>query len=342
MGSVVSQPQGLVEVNGDYKSTCEMLYYSGLKSTILRPYLDSGGISVGTDPVGIYYSGNGTGDYIDAGIVNRFNSGWTIVASFVLTTTGSIKAICGNRDTGQVYIEELLLNTDANSNFNAGFINITLRDTSSNLLRSGTTSSVLQTNKNYTIVASFTGANTLKMYLNGQELSLINSNTGTPVNTGKTQHNFDVLNSNIATSHTNGSGINLRLFAKFTKALANPIGISLNPWQLLKEPSRLPPLSYALNRKGSSGTVTLDFAEGRNETSNQVLESGILSGALCEAFIMNSDSNSYHTTQDHSYLASLVSLTCGDIVPGVGFTVYARSLQKLTGRFVVRYVWSNP
>jgi len=119
------------------------------------------------------------------------------------------------------------------------------------------------------------------------------------------------------------------------------MSLNNNPWQLFKEPSRLPPLSYALNPKGSSGTVTLDFDTGRNETSNQVLESGILSGALCEAYVM-ADTNSYHSTQDHTYLPILMSLTCGDVVPGVGFTVTARSLEKLTGRFVVRYVWVNP
>jgi hypothetical protein len=49
--------------------------------------------------------------------------------------------------------------------------------------------------------------------------------------------------------------------------------------------------------------------------------------------------SSNHTVNDHSYAALLTGLTCGDVVAATGFTIYARSLEKLTGEFTLQYVW---
>lgn len=91
-----------------------------------------------------------------------------------------------------------------------------------------------------------------------------------------------------------------------------------------------------------TGTTTIDFgaAPGANEASIAVTGiSGIGGSAKVSAFIMSDDTSSDHTANDHKYFSSLASLTCGTVSAGVGFTIYARSIHKLTGQWSVRYVW---
>lgn len=86
--------------------------------------------------------------------------------------------------------------------------------------------------------------------------------------------------------------------------------------------------------------ATLDFGEGSNEASYVVTgESGIVAGSSVEAYLMATDSTNDHSINDHLYVANDLQLTCGTIVPGVGFTIYGRSSQKLTGLYRVRWVW---
>jgi hypothetical protein len=92
-----------------------------------------------------------------------------------------------------------------------------------------------------------------------------------------------------------------------------------------------------------TGTATIDFGAlpGANEASVVVTGIGTIGGsALAEAFFMRSTSAS-HTVNDHSYAALLTGLTCGDVVAATGFTIYARSAEKLTGQFTLRFVWSD-
>jgi hypothetical protein len=53
------------------------------------------------------------------------------------------------------------------------------------------------------------------------------------------------------------------------------------------------------------------------------------------------ESTSDHTTSDATYAAALIGLSCGVPTAGVGFPIYARSTEKLTGTFKVRWVWSD-
>ncbi len=92
------------------------------------------------------------------------------------------------------------------------------------------------------------------------------------------------------------------------------------------------------------GQSEIDFGSfpGSNEASVSVTgQSGILSTSSVEAFIMGDDSTSQHTANDHKYLTALIGLSCSSPTAGVGFTIYARSLEKLQGTFKVRWVWAD-
>ena len=91
-----------------------------------------------------------------------------------------------------------------------------------------------------------------------------------------------------------------------------------------------------------TGSATIDFgaAPGSNEASVAVTgQTFIESTSKCSAFVMGDDSSSSHTAADHRYLQEFCSLTCGTPTTGVGFTVFGRSIHKLTGTWTVRFVW---
>lgn len=54
---------------------------------------------------------------------------------------------------------------------------------------------------------------------------------------------------------------------------------------------------------------------------------------------MASDTTADHTASDHKYAPLFISMTCGDIVNGVGFTIHARARDKMQGTFLVHWVW---
>ena len=56
---------------------------------------------------------------------------------------------------------------------------------------------------------------------------------------------------------------------------------------------------------------------------------------------MADDTTATHTASDHRYVGLFMSLTCGTPVAATGFTIYARSSDKLTGTFSLRYVWAD-
>ncbi len=94
----------------------------------------------------------------------------------------------------------------------------------------------------------------------------------------------------------------------------------------------------------STGIITIDFgvAPGSNEASVDVVGQTNISGtSKAEAFVMGDDSTVDHTTQDHRYLAMFAGFTCGTPIANTGFTIYARSLEKLTGQFKLRWVWTD-
>lgn len=92
-----------------------------------------------------------------------------------------------------------------------------------------------------------------------------------------------------------------------------------------------------------TGTATINFgaAPGSNEASVVVTGIAAIGGsAKAEAFFMRSTSSD-HTANDHSYAALFTGLSCGDVVAGTGFTIYARSTEKLTGQFTLNFVWAD-
>ena len=94
----------------------------------------------------------------------------------------------------------------------------------------------------------------------------------------------------------------------------------------------------------ATGTATIDFgvAPGSNEASIAVTgQTEITALGKCEAWVMGDDTSTDHTASDHKYFPVFASLTCGTPSAGVGFTIYARSTQKLTGNWTVRFVWAE-
>lgn len=92
------------------------------------------------------------------------------------------------------------------------------------------------------------------------------------------------------------------------------------------------------------GTATLNFGAhpGSNEASIAVTgQAAIVATSKAEAYVMADDAVGTHTASDHRYFAALAGLTCGTPTAASGFTIYARSLEKLEGQFLVRWVWTD-
>jgi hypothetical protein len=93
----------------------------------------------------------------------------------------------------------------------------------------------------------------------------------------------------------------------------------------------------------ATGTAVIDFGSypGSNEASVVVTgQSSILATTHVEAWMM-AEASSDHTVNDASYAALLTSLSCGIPTAATGFTIYARSTEKLQGTFKVRWVWAD-
>lgn len=90
----------------------------------------------------------------------------------------------------------------------------------------------------------------------------------------------------------------------------------------------------------AQGSIEIDFGAGSNEAFVDVTgQSSILSTNAAEAWIM-AEASSEHTLNDHTYAATLMGVSCGVPTNSVGFTIYARSIEKLTGKFKLRWVWA--
>lgn len=88
-----------------------------------------------------------------------------------------------------------------------------------------------------------------------------------------------------------------------------------------------------------TGTTTINFGTGNNEASVDVTgQTAIVSGSYVEAFFM-AEASGTHTLNDAAYAATFIGLSCGTISAGTGFTIYARSIEKMTGTFSIRWVW---
>ena len=92
----------------------------------------------------------------------------------------------------------------------------------------------------------------------------------------------------------------------------------------------------------TDGTATIDFGAfpGSNDVNVAVTgQATILAGSKPSAYIGASDSVGGHTAADHRYIAAFMALTCADPTAGTGFTIYARSTERLEGTYVVRWAW---
>jgi hypothetical protein len=93
-----------------------------------------------------------------------------------------------------------------------------------------------------------------------------------------------------------------------------------------------------------TGTATINFGAhpGSNEASVTVTGLTTISAtSKAEAWVMADDTSANHTASDHRYFPVFASLTCGTPTAGAGFTIYARSIEKLSGAWTVRYVWAD-
>ena len=91
-----------------------------------------------------------------------------------------------------------------------------------------------------------------------------------------------------------------------------------------------------------TGSAEIDFGAhpGANEASVTVAsQTDILATSKVEAYVMADDTTTDHTANDHRYFAAFAGLSCGTPVESDGFPIHARSTEKLTGKFAVRWVW---
>lgn len=91
------------------------------------------------------------------------------------------------------------------------------------------------------------------------------------------------------------------------------------------------------------GVATINFgAMGANEASVAVIgQADIKTTSKTSAWISCNGASADHTANDHKYASILASFVCGNVIEGVGFTIYGISEHKLTGSFLLEWVWSD-
>lgn len=92
----------------------------------------------------------------------------------------------------------------------------------------------------------------------------------------------------------------------------------------------------------TGGTAVLDFGTGAGSGVATIAvtgQSGIGSGSRVRTWFMAA-TTADHNADEHMLFASRVGLTAGNIVAGVGFTIYAETELQLTGDVSVCWEWS--
>jgi hypothetical protein len=92
------------------------------------------------------------------------------------------------------------------------------------------------------------------------------------------------------------------------------------------------------------GVATIDFGAfpGSNEASIVVSgQTAILATSKVSVWVMGDDTSVDHTASDHKYLPQFATFVSGTPVASTGFTIYGRSIHKLTGTYTLRWVWSD-
>lgn len=93
----------------------------------------------------------------------------------------------------------------------------------------------------------------------------------------------------------------------------------------------------------AAGSATIDFGSwpGSNEASVTITgQSSITADARVEVRLA-AEASGDHTAADAAYAALFIALTCSAPAEGEGFTIHARSSEKLTGTFTARWAWSE-
>lgn len=89
---------------------------------------------------------------------------------------------------------------------------------------------------------------------------------------------------------------------------------------------------------GGNGVITVDFSTvGMN--SLDVVITGLAGiGAASLPFArFELSPTADHSISDHTFAAAFCGITCGNIIVGTGFTMYLRTIHKLTKTFNVRW-----
>lgn len=89
----------------------------------------------------------------------------------------------------------------------------------------------------------------------------------------------------------------------------------------------------------TTGSAVINFGSvpGTNNVSVDVTgQATMLSGSVCKAYIPVS-STAEHNLIEHSIVP--ITLRCGNVVAGTGFTIYASTDWRLTGTFNVIWEW---
>ena len=90
-----------------------------------------------------------------------------------------------------------------------------------------------------------------------------------------------------------------------------------------------------------TGTATLNFgsAPGTNIVTTTVTgQASITSGSHVESWVMG-ENTATHNEYEHA--VAPIKLSCGSIVAGTGFTITAVTDWRLSGTFLVHWVWST-
>lgn len=99
---------------------------------------------------------------------------------------------------------------------------------------------------------------------------------------------------------------------------------------------------------GSGSSLTTGVTEANFGAIGSLGTSELAVGVTGQAGITSSKyvtakielvASSDHSIETHRYAATLLGITTGNIVDGVGFTIYLRTLYPLTGKFNIRWMW---
>jgi len=99
------------------------------------------------------------------------------------------------------------------------------------------------------------------------------------------------------------------------------------------------------------GKDAIDFGTGPSRIGHNAAtlvitgQAGITAAAHVEAWLQGDNTSDYSTNfykpYEHMFLSNYIGFACGDIVPGVGFTIYAFTQLRLDGALYVHWVWST-